>query len=120
MEEQGKEWQPAASLKELATLSELKRDIVKGKLLSGEAAGRERRRLLEHKHNQTLAIAEMELELAITLAEEKTSMAVQNLREEQKGLAELIPVEVRVILRHTTMLISVGESEKEKVRICES
>ncbi|CAM9853395.1 unnamed protein product, partial [Ectocarpus sp. 4 AP-2014] len=93
MEEQGKEWQPAASLKELAALSELKRDVVKGKLLSGEAAGRERRRLLEHKHNQTLAIAEMELELAITLAEEKASMAVQNLREEQKGLERLIPVE---------------------------
>lgn len=51
--------------------------------------------------NKTLAIAEMELELAITLAEEKASMAVQNLREEQKGLEELIPVEVRVILRHT-------------------
>lgn len=29
MEEQGKEWQPAASLRELAALSELKRDIVK-------------------------------------------------------------------------------------------
>ncbi|CAM9915102.1 unnamed protein product [Ectocarpus fasciculatus] len=93
MEGQGKEWQPAASLKELAVLSELKRDIVKGKLLSGEAARRERRRLLGLKHNQTLAIAEMELELAMTLAEEKTSLAVQNLREEQKGLEELIPVE---------------------------
>lgn len=29
MEEQGKEWQPAASLRELAALSELKRDAVK-------------------------------------------------------------------------------------------
>lgn len=29
MEEKGKEWQPAANLRELAALSELKRDIVK-------------------------------------------------------------------------------------------
>jgi len=29
MEEQGKEWQPAASLRELAALSELRRDAVK-------------------------------------------------------------------------------------------
>lgn len=29
MEEQGKEWQPAASLRELAGLSELRRDAVK-------------------------------------------------------------------------------------------
>lgn len=33
MEEQGKEWQPAASLRELAALSELKRDVVKVKAI---------------------------------------------------------------------------------------
>lgn len=49
--------------------------------------------------NKTLAIAEMELELAMTLAEEKASLAVQNLREEQKGLEELIHAEVRAIFR---------------------
>ncbi|CAN0130048.1 unnamed protein product, partial [Pylaiella littoralis] len=96
MEEQGKEWQPAASLRELAALSELKRDIIKDKIVFGKAAGREHRRWLEQKHSQTLAMAEMELDLAITIAEEKASLAVQGLRDEAAGMEKLGPLEESV------------------------
>lgn len=55
----------------------------------------------------------MELDLAMTLAEEKVSLAVQNLREEQKGLEELLPVEVRAIFRLAFHFDSAGYDIRE-------
>lgn len=45
-------------------------------------------------NNKTLATAEMELDLAKVLAEEKASLALQNLHEEEKGVDKLVSVEV--------------------------
>lgn len=39
-------------------------------------------------------MAEMELDLAITIAEEKASLAVQGLRDEAAGMEKLGPLEV--------------------------
>eukprot|EP00903_Cladosiphon_okamuranus_P011484 g10816.t1 len=109
MEEQGKEWQPATSLRELAALSELKRDVAKAKVDFEKATGQERRRWLELRHNQTLATAEMELDLAKIIAEEKASLAVQSLIEEEKGVNKLGSMEesLRISTEVALLLVDV-------------
>eukprot|EP00904_Undaria_pinnatifida_P014019 jgi/Undpi1/9748/HiC_scaffold_27.g12204.m1 len=89
VEEQGGDWQPAAQLRQLASLKELELDIIKNKIAFEKATGRDRRRWLALRHNQTLATAEMELGAAEALVEEKTSLALESLHEEQKAVEVL-------------------------------
>ncbi|CAM9477102.1 unnamed protein product, partial [Hapterophycus canaliculatus] len=118
LEEQGKEWQTAAILKEVASLSEMKRDIAEHKVFSRNAEGREHRRWLEQRHNLTMAIAETEVELAIDLAAEAASQGIQRLQEEERGLERFIAQEesLRMSTEMNLLLIDI-EAANQTARL---
>ena len=58
-------------------------------------------------HTQTLATAEMELGAAEALVEEKTSLALESLHEEQKAVEALGALEVGALWRDEVLLFDV-------------
>lgn len=53
------------------------------------------RRAYLERNDKTLTTTKMELDLAMILAQEKASLAVLRLHEEEKGVAKLGSIEVR-------------------------